>query len=152
MTKKELTPYQQQRKAERELTQAQELADRREQKKERKSIVKEVSNALLDAFMDLAKEGVTLTRGDAKRVYKLEENFNGTSTAMLAAIRKTAKKIEHLGWQAEDHIEARHRQSLEGKKINERINKSINRRVKKGKLVKAVKVTTLELPIKELNV
>ena len=137
--RKELTEYQLQRKAEREADGAMAQADRREVKKERKSVVKEVHKELLDAFMRVAEEGVTVYRGDAKRHFRLEENFNGTSTTMLASIVKAAKKIGHLGTLAEWHLESRHLQSKESKKINERITKSINRRIKKGKLERVIK-------------
>ncbi|HWY36184.1 MAG TPA: hypothetical protein VNX68_16180 [Nitrosopumilaceae archaeon] len=130
-----------QRKADAIVLRTEKQNERRQDKKERKSVAKEVGRSLLEAFMKQAEDGVEVFRGDAKRVFKLEENFNGTSTLMLRALIKAARQIQHLGYLAEDHLELRHKQSLVATKINKSIRKSIDRRVKRGKLVKVPKIT-----------
>ncbi len=124
---------------------AEAAAERKEEKKGRKSVVRELAAKLWDTFIAQAEEGITIYRGDAIRKFDLKENFNGTSTAMLASIARVARQIKRLGEQAEDHIEMRH---WTNKKFNDnrRIQKIINRQIKKGKLAKLPEGVTLDNP------
>lgn len=135
---KELTPDQCKRKAEKEAQEAKKRKLRLERKKERKALTKKVSHVLEDAFMIQAVSGVKIHDGDAIRTYRLNNDFNGTSTAMLASIAKAARQIAFLGKQAEAHIENRHLDAIFWRKSNRWLEEKIDKRVRKGKLVKTV--------------
>jgi hypothetical protein len=108
---------------------------RSERRKQRKSVTRRLSGVLVAAFMQEAVKGIKIQDGDSIRVYKLHDNFDKTSTALLSSIAKAGNKIAYLAKQAEDHLDHRHGLNKVNEVINRVVNKRIAKRVRRGKLI-----------------